>query len=97
MFHNKRLFAVLSAIILLSLVLASCSVSANAQTGSTSGGFTGYGTVTQTSYTNTVESTGQIQPQHIATLSFSTTGTVAQSKSSGKKRWQRKGSFLRIA
>jgi RND family efflux transporter MFP subunit len=80
MFHNKRLFAGLSAIILLSLVLASCSASANAQTGSTSGGFTGYGTVTQTSYTNTVESTGQIQPQHIATLSFSTTGTVAQSK-----------------
>jgi len=80
MLHNKRIFAGLSVIILLSLVLASCSASANAQTGSTSGGFTGYGTVTQTSYTNTVESTGQIQPLHIATLSFSTTGTVAQSK-----------------
>ena len=80
MLHNKRIFAGLSVIMLLSLVLASCSASANAQTGSTSGGFTGYGTVTQTSYTNTVESTGQIQPQHIATLSFSTTGTVAQSK-----------------
>jgi len=80
MLHNKRIFAGLSVIMLLSLVLASCSASANAQTGSTSGGFTGYGTVAQTSYTNTVESTGQIQPQHIATLSFSTTGTVAQSK-----------------
>lgn len=80
MSQHKRIFAGLTVIILLSLVLASCSASANAQTGSTSSGFTGYGTVTQTSYTNTVESTGQIQPQHIATLSFSTTGTVAQSK-----------------
>ncbi len=80
MFQHKRTFAVLSGIMLLSLVLASCSASANAQTGSTSGGFTGYGTVTQTSFTNTVESTGQIQPQHIATLSFSTTGIVAQSE-----------------
>jgi len=80
MSQHKRIFAGLTVIILLSLVLASCSASANAQTGSTSSGFTGYGTVTQTSYTNTVESTGQIQPQHIATLSFSTTGTVTQSK-----------------
>jgi len=80
MFRNKRTYAVLSIIVLLSLVLASCSVAANAQSGSTSGGFTGYGTVAQTNFTNTVESTGQIQPQHIATLSFSTTGTVAQSK-----------------
>jgi len=64
--------------VLSSMVLAACSGSANAQTGSTSGGFTGYGKVTQVSYTNTVESTGQVQPQHIASLSFSTTGSVAQ-------------------
>ncbi len=77
MFHNKRMIAVLSFIILASMVLAACSGAANAQTGSTSGGFTGYGKVTQVSYTNTVESTGNIQPQHIASLSFSTTGTIA--------------------
>jgi multidrug efflux pump subunit AcrA (membrane-fusion protein) len=80
MFHNKRIFALLSVIMLLALVLAGCSGAANAQTGSTSGNFTGYGTVKQVSYTDTVESTGQIEPQHIASLSFSTTGTVAQSK-----------------
>ncbi len=80
MFQNKRVFAVLSVIVLLALVLAGCSGAANAQTGSTSGGFTGYGKVTQVSYTDTVESTGQIQPQHMTSLSFSTTGTVAQSK-----------------
>ncbi len=80
MFNNKRVFAVLSIVMLLALVLASCSAQANAQTGSTSGGFTGYGKVSQVSYTDTVESTGQIQPQHMTSLSFSTTGTVAQSK-----------------
>lgn len=79
MYQNKRAFVGLSIILLLSLVLAGCSSTANAQTGSSSGGFTGYGTVTQVSYTNTVESTGQIEPQHIASLNFSTTGTVAQS------------------
>jgi multidrug efflux pump subunit AcrA (membrane-fusion protein) len=80
MFKNKRAFAVLSVVMLLALTLASCSAQANAQTGGTSGGFTGYGKVSQVSYTDTVESTGQIQPQHITSLSFSTTGTVAQSK-----------------
>jgi multidrug efflux pump subunit AcrA (membrane-fusion protein) len=80
MIKHKPTFAVISAIILLSLVLASCSAQANAQTGSTSGGFTGYGKVTQTSYTDTVESTGQIQSQHMVSLSFSTTGKVAESK-----------------
>jgi HlyD family secretion protein len=80
MIHNKHTFAALSIIILLSLVLASCSSQANAQTGSTSSGFTGTGTVNQTSYTDTVESTGQIHSQRITSLSFSTTGTVAQSK-----------------
>jgi multidrug efflux pump subunit AcrA (membrane-fusion protein) len=77
MFHNKRTIAVLSLIVLAALVLAGCSGSANAQTGS--GSFTGYGKVAQVSYTNTVESTGNIEPQHIASLYFSTTGTVAQS------------------
>ncbi len=80
MFQNKRLVVVLSIITLLSLVLAGCSATASAQTGSSSSGFTSYGTVTQVNYTSTVESTGQIEPQHIASLSFSTTGTVAQSK-----------------
>jgi multidrug efflux pump subunit AcrA (membrane-fusion protein) len=79
MIHNKRIFAVMSTIVLAALVLASCSAQANAQTGGTSGSFTGYGKVAQISYTDTVESTGQIQPQHIASLTFSTTGTVAQS------------------
>jgi RND family efflux transporter MFP subunit len=77
MFHNKRLIAVLSFFVLAAMVLAGCSGAANAQTGS--GSFTGYGKVTQVSYTNTVESTGNIEPQHIASLYFSTTGTVAQS------------------
>ncbi len=80
MVMNKRLFGILSVIVLLSLVLAACSGTANAQTGSSGNNFTGYGTVTQVSYTDTVESTGQIQPQHITSLSFSTTGIVAQSK-----------------
>ena len=80
MFQNKRAIAGLSVIILLALVLAGCSGQANPQTGSTSGGFNGYGTVTQVSHTDTVESTGQIQAQHITSMSFSTTGTVAQSK-----------------
>ena len=79
MIHNKRIFAVMSTIVLAALVLASCSAQANAQTGGTSGNFTGYGKVAQINYTDTVESTGQIQPQHIASLTFSTTGTVAQS------------------
>ncbi len=80
MLIHKRLFAVLSVFILLSLVLAGCSAQANAQTGQNSGNFTGYGTVTQESFTDTVESTGQIKAQHLTSLSFSTTGTVAQSK-----------------
>jgi multidrug efflux pump subunit AcrA (membrane-fusion protein) len=79
MFHNKRIIAVLSLLVLTSLILAGCSGSANAQTGSTSGSFTGSGKVTQVSYTNTVESTGQIEPQHIASLNFSITGVVAKS------------------
>src|SRR5512136_545491 len=79
MFHNKHVIAVLSLLVLASLVLAGCSGSANAQTGSTSGSFTGSGKVTQVNYTNTVESTGQIEPQHIASLNFSTTGVVAKS------------------
>jgi HlyD family secretion protein len=79
MFRNKRAFAVLSLVVLAALVLAGCSGSANAQTGSSSGNFTGYGKVTQVNYTKTVESTGNIEPQHIASLSFSTTGIVAQS------------------
>ncbi len=78
MFRNKRVVAVLSGILLLSLVIAGCSGTANAQSGSAAVGFTGYGTVTQVSYTNTVESTGQIEPQHIASLSFTTSGRVAQ-------------------
>lgn len=80
MFQNKRVFVVLSVIVLLALVLAGCSGSTSAQTGSTSSNFTGFGTVKQISYTDTVESTGQIEPQHLASLSFSTTGTVAQNK-----------------
>jgi multidrug efflux pump subunit AcrA (membrane-fusion protein) len=79
MFQNKRLVAVISFLVLAAMVLASCSAQANAQTGGTSGGFTGYGKVAQVSYTDTVESTGQIQPQHITSLTFSTSGTVAQS------------------
>ncbi len=79
MYHNKRAVALFSLFVLASLILAGCSGSANAQTGSTSSGFTGYGTVTQVNYTNTVESTGNIEPQHIASLTFSTTGIVAQS------------------
>jgi multidrug efflux pump subunit AcrA (membrane-fusion protein) len=79
MFHKKRTLAVFSLVVMAAMVLASCSTGANAQTGGTSGSFTGNGKVTQVSYTDTVESTGQIQPQHIASLSFSTTGTVAQS------------------
>ena len=78
MIYKKTTLAVLSVIILLSLVLASCSAGANTQNGSASSGFTGNGTVTQTSYTDTVESTGQIQSQRITSISFSTTGTVAQ-------------------
>jgi HlyD family secretion protein len=78
MLQNKRALAVVSFIVLAALVLAGCSGSANAQTGSAAGGFTGYGKVTQVSYTNTVESTGNIEPQHIASLNFSTTGVVAQ-------------------
>jgi multidrug efflux pump subunit AcrA (membrane-fusion protein) len=77
--RNKPTFAVLSVIILLSLVLAGCSAQANSQTGSSSGGFIGYGKVNQVSYTDTVESTGQIQSQRMTSLSWSTTGKVAQS------------------
>jgi multidrug efflux pump subunit AcrA (membrane-fusion protein) len=80
MIKSKRVFARLSVIVLLAMVLAGCSGAANGQTGSTAGGFTGYGKVTAVSYTDTVESTGQIQPQHITSLSFSTSGRVAQSK-----------------
>jgi multidrug efflux pump subunit AcrA (membrane-fusion protein) len=76
---QKRIYGALSMVVLLALVLAGCSAQANAQTGSTSGGFTGTGTVAQTSYTDTVESTGQIQSQRISSLSFSTSGMVAQS------------------
>ena len=79
MSRNKHFIAAFSILVLASIVLAGCSGSANAQTGSTSSGFTGYGKVTQVSYTNTVESTGQIEPQHIASLNYSTTGVVAQS------------------
>jgi RND family efflux transporter MFP subunit len=79
MFQNKRILAVISFVVLAAMVLASCSAQANAGTGGTSGSFTGYGKVAQVSYTDTVESTGQIQPQHITSLNFSTTGTVAQS------------------
>lgn len=79
MFDNKRLITVLSFIVLASFVLAGCSGAANAQTRSTSGGFSGYGKVSQVPYTNTVESTGNIEPQHIASLSFPSTGTVAKS------------------
>ena len=79
MTKSKRLFGVLSVTIMLALILAGCSGTATAQTGTNSSGFTGYGTVNQVSYTNTVESTGQIQPQHIASINFSATGIVAQS------------------
>jgi HlyD family secretion protein len=75
MFHNKHVLTIVSTVILLALVLAGCSGTANGQTSSS---FTGYGKVTQVSYTNTVESTGNIAAQHIASLSFSTTGTVAK-------------------
>jgi HlyD family secretion protein len=78
MFQNKRILGVFSLLVLLALVVAGCSGTANAQTTSSSS-FTGYGQVEQVQYTNTVESTGQIQPQHIASLSFATTGKVAQS------------------
>ncbi len=77
MFHNKKVLAVFSLTVVAALVLAGCAASANAQSGS-SGNFTGYGQVKQVNYTNTVEATGQIQPAHMATLSFSTTGKVAQ-------------------
>jgi len=78
MFQNKRILGVFSLLVILALVVAGCSGTANAQTASSSS-FTGYGQVEQVQYTNTVESTGQIQPQHIASLSFATTGKVAQS------------------
>jgi RND family efflux transporter MFP subunit len=78
MVKNKRLFGVLSVIVLIALVLAGCSGSANAQTGSSSSNFTGTGSVKQVTYTVTVESTGQIEAQHITSLSFSTTGTVGK-------------------
>ena len=77
MFRNKRILTIVSTVVLLALVLAGCAGTANGQSSS---GFTGYGKVTQVSYTNTVESTGNIEPQHITSLSFSTTGTVAQTK-----------------
>jgi HlyD family secretion protein len=75
MFHNKRVLTIVSTVVLLALVLAGCAGTASSQSSSS---FTGYGKVTQVTYTNTVESTGNIAPQHIASLSFSTTGTVAQ-------------------
>lgn len=77
MVQNKRTIAAFTSLVLIALLLAACSGSGNSQTGS-SGNFTGYGQVQQIDYTNTVESTGQIQPQHMASLSFSTTGKVAQ-------------------
>jgi multidrug efflux pump subunit AcrA (membrane-fusion protein) len=80
MSQKKRFLAIFSGIIMLALIVAGCSGTANAQTGTNSSGFTGNGTVNQVSYTNTVESTGQIQPQHISSINFSTTGIVAQSK-----------------
>jgi multidrug efflux pump subunit AcrA (membrane-fusion protein) len=79
MFHNKRVFTAVSITILLALVLASCSARGVAQSGTGAGNFTGYGNVSQVSYTDTVESAGQIQPQHMTSLSFTSTGTVAQS------------------
>jgi multidrug efflux pump subunit AcrA (membrane-fusion protein) len=79
MIHQKRIFAALSVVVLLALTLAGCAGQAGAQTGSGSSGFTGYGTVTKVNYTATVESTGQIQPQHMASITWSTTGTIAQS------------------
>ncbi len=77
MFHNKKVLVVFSLTVAFALILAACSGSANAQTGS-SGNFTGYGQVKQVNYTNTTEATGQIAPAHMASLSFSTTGKVAQ-------------------
>jgi HlyD family secretion protein len=77
--QHKRIFGVLSVVVLLALVLAGCAGQTGAQTGSSSSGFTGYGTVTKVSYTDTVESTGQIQPFRMASLYWGTTGTVAQS------------------
>jgi len=77
MFHDKRVLTIVSTVVLLALVLAGCAGTANGQSSS---GFTGYGTVAQVSYTNTVESTGNIEPQHIASLSFSTTGNVAMTE-----------------
>ena len=80
MSYNKRTITVLTMIVLSALVLSSCSAQANAQTGSASSRFSGNGTVTKVSYTDTVESTGQIQTQRMASLTWSTNGTVAQSQ-----------------
>ena len=75
MFRNKRVLTIVSTTILLALMLAGCAGTANGQSAS---GFSGYGTVEAATYTQTVESTGNVEPQHIASLSFSTTGKVAQ-------------------
>lgn len=80
MLHYKRVLTMMSITLLLALVLAGCSGQADTQASSATGGFTGYGTVTQENFTDTVESTGQIQAQHMTSMSFATTGTVAQSK-----------------
>jgi multidrug efflux pump subunit AcrA (membrane-fusion protein) len=77
--QQKRTFGVLSVVIVLALLLAGCAGQAGTQTGSNSAGFTGNGTVSKVSYTDTVEATGVIQPQHIASLYWTTTGKVAQS------------------
>ena len=79
MSHYKQMTATISILVLWTLALASCSAQANPQTGAASGNITGYGTVSKVSYTDTVESTGQIQPRRMASLTWSATGTVAQS------------------
>jgi multidrug efflux pump subunit AcrA (membrane-fusion protein) len=79
MIHRKTLSTAFSILMLFSLVLVGCSSIGTQSSGSTSTSFTGYGTVTNVTYSETVESTGTIQPLHIVSVNWRTTGTVAQS------------------
>jgi multidrug efflux pump subunit AcrA (membrane-fusion protein) len=79
MIHRKTLSTTFSILMLFSLVLVGCSSIGTQSSGSTSTSFTGYGTVTNVTYSETVESTGTIQPLHIVSVNWRTTGTVAQS------------------
>ncbi len=75
---SKRIRLIIpSTILMLSLLLAGCAAGGRAQN-SGSSNFTGTGTVAKVSYTDSVESSGQIQPQRIASLTWSTSGSIAR-------------------